>query len=485
MNKVITFLQKHLTFSIILFLVVVINLALLSNNSLIIAIVFYGVLGIALLLSLIINKEIFFGITIFFIPLSFILEQSAGPSVSFPSEPLAVILLLYLVINFFSNGKSDFTIFKHPITILILLDFLWMIITSVTSTMPLVSFKRTLIKLLYISIYYFYSIGVFKKLENISKVYVLYILGLIYPIINTFIYHTKYNFNIAAAYKMTLPFYNDHTIYGACLAFLIPFILLFIIQNNNFIKYFWFLVLLVFIGATFLSFSRASWLSLVLIFLLYLAIHFKIKIQFIVIVLVSISLVGYFSYNTLKIKFQSNKSVSNKDVGQHLESMGNIKSDASNAERLNRWYCAWQMFLDKPVFGFGPGTYQFNYGPYQIKELVTRISTYKGDRGNAHSDYLGYLCETGLIGLLIYLGLIYSALKLGLKHVHSLNNPYKNLSMVLLLSLTTFFIHGFFNSFIDIDKTMMLVLCATAGLVAIDFKNQELDKNSNENILEN
>jgi O-antigen ligase len=117
--------------------------------------------------------------------------------------------------------------------------------------------------------------------------------------------------------------------------------------------------------------------------------------------------------------------------------------------------------------------------------MVTRISTYKGDRGNAHSDYLGYLCETGLIGLLIYLGLIYSALKLGLKHVHNLNSPYKNLSMVLLLSLTTFFIHGFFNSFIDIDKTMMLVLCATAGLVAIDLKNKELDNNSNENIFEN
>ena len=275
---------------------------------------------------------------------------------------------------------------------------------------------------------------------------------------------------------MTLPFYNDHTIYGACLAFLLPFILLFIIENKKTAKFFWILIITVFIVATFLSYSRASWLSLVFIFLLYLAIHFKIKMQFIIIVLVSISLAGFFSYNTIKTKFQNNKSVSNKDVGQHLESMGNIKSDASNAERLNRWYCAWQMFLDKPLFGFGPGTYQFNYGPYQIKELVTRISTYKGDKGNAHSDYLGYLCETGLIGLLIYLSLIYSTMKLGLKNIYNKDNHYKNLSMVLLLSLTTFFIHGFFNSFIDIDKTMMLVLCAMAGLVAIDLKNKELLK---------
>lgn len=476
MNKVKTYIQKNLTFSIILLLIVFINLALLSSNTMIIGVTFYGILGMALLFSLIINKEIFFGITIFFIPLSFILEQSAGPSISFPSELLAGILLLYLSFNFIINEKIDFTIWKHPVTILILLDFFWMVITSIMSSMPLVSFKRTLIKLLYISIYYFYSISVFKKIENISKLFVLYILGLIYPIISSFVFHNKYNFSIGAAYKMTLPFYNDHTIYGACLAFLLPFIVLFIIENKKTAKFFWILIITVFIVATFLSYSRASWLSLVFIFLLYLAIHFKIKMQFIIIVLVSISLAGYFSYNTIKTKFQNNKSVSNKDVGQHLESMGNIKSDASNAERLNRWYCAWQMFLDKPLFGFGPGTYQFNYGPYQIKELVTRISTYKGDKGNAHSDYLGYLCETGLIGLLIYLSLIYSTMKLGLKNIYNKDNQYKNLSMVLLLSLTTFFIHGFFNSFIDIDKTMMLVLCAMAGLVAIDLKNKELLK---------
>ncbi|MFZ4796077.1 MAG: O-antigen ligase family protein [Bacteroidia bacterium] len=476
MNKVITYLKKHLVFSIILFFIVVINLALLSNNSLYIAITFYGILGVALILSLIINKEIFFYITIFFIPLSFILEESAGPSISFPSELLAVILLLYLAFNFIVNGKVQIAIWKHPITILILLDFLWMIITSIVSSMPLVSFKRTLIKLLYISIYYFYSISVFKKIENISKVFVLYILGLIYPIISSFVFHNKYNFTIGAAYKMTLPFYNDHTIYGACLAFLLPFILLFILENKKFAKSFWILIIIVFIVATFLSYSRASWLSLVLIFLLYLATYFKIKMKFIALVFVCLSLVGYLSYNTIKVEFKSNKSVSNKDIGQHLESMGNVNSDASNTERLNRWYCAWQMFLDKPVFGFGPGTYQFNYGPYQIKELVTRISTYKGDKGNAHSDYLGYLCETGLIGFLIYISLVYSAMKLGLKNIYNKENQYKNLSMVLLLSLTTFFIHGFFNSFIDIDKTMMLVLCAMAGLVAIDLKNKELIK---------
>jgi len=366
---------------------------------------------------------------------------------------------------------------KHPITVIILIDFLWMIITSCVSTMPLVSFKRTAIKLLYVSIYYFYSIAVFKKIENIKKIYVLYILGLIFPIISSVVFHSKYNFSIGAAYRMTQPFYNDHTIYGACLAFLIPFIILFISESKKGSKLFWIILVIVFFVATFLSYSRASWVSLILIFLLYLATHFKVKMKFIVLIIVSTSLLGYLSYNTLKDKFKSNKSVSNKDVSQHIESMGNVNTDASNTERLNRWYCAWQMFLNKPLFGFGPGTYQFKYGRFQIKELVTRISTYKGDRGNAHSDYLGYLCETGLIGLLIYISLVYSTMKLGLQNIYYQNKKNKNLSIALLLGLTTFFIEGLFNSFIDIDKTMMLVFCAMAGLVAIDLNNKKMIEN--------
>jgi O-antigen ligase len=132
------------------------------------------------------------------------------------------------------------------------------------------------------------------------------------------------------------------------------------------------------------------------------------------------------------------------------------------------------MFLDKPLFGFGSGTYQFQYGQYQIKELVTRISTYKGDKGNAHSDYFGFLSETGLIGLLIFLSMIFSTMKLGLQNIYNQDSKYKNLSMALLLGLTTFFIEGLFNSFIDTDKIMMLVFCGMAGLVAIDLHNKKL-----------
>jgi O-antigen ligase len=73
------------------------------------------------------------------------------------------------------------------------------------------------------------------------------------------------------------------------------------------------------------------------------------------------------------------------------------------------------MFEDKPVFGFGPGTYMFQYAPYQLNKDRTIISTNSGDGGNAHSEYLGPLSESGVLGLLTFLliaiSVIYTAVQ--------------------------------------------------------------------------
>ena len=58
------------------------------------------------------------------------------------------------------------------------------------------------------------------------------------------------------------------------------------------------------------------------------------------------------------------------------------------------------------MFGFGPGTYAFEYARFQKPENITIISTNFGDGGNAHSEYLGPLSEMGVLGLLTTLLLI-------------------------------------------------------------------------------
>jgi O-antigen ligase len=127
------------------------------------------------------------------------------------------------------------------------------------------------------------------------------------------------------------------------------------------------------------------------------------------------------------------------------------------------------MFNEKPLTGFGPGTYQFEYQAFQNVYEKTRISTTHGDRGNAHSEYLTYLSETGILGFLNYLLLTGFILGLGLKLIYrNPSGPERYLAMAALLGLATFMVHGLFNMFIDQDKIAILVFGSLAVLVSLD-----------------
>jgi O-antigen ligase len=165
--------------------------------------------------------------------------------------------------------------------------------------------------------------------------------------------------------------------------------------------------------------------------------------------------------------------------------MTNISTDASNLERLNRWNAALRLFEERPIFGWGPGTYQFVYAPYQLSYEKTIISTNAGDMGNAHSEYLGPLAEQGVMGMLltiILVGLVF--IRAIYIYIHNKDNSYGTYSLVILASLVTYFFHGIMNNFLDTDKASIPFWGFIAMIVAIDIlqkEKRELTNNKPEN----
>jgi O-antigen ligase len=130
---------------------------------------------------------------------------------------------------------------------------------------------------------------------------------------------------------------------------------------------------------------------------------------------------------------------------------------------------AFRMYREHPYFGFAPGTYQFEYAPYQLSDEKTLISTNAGDKGNAHSEYIGPLAEQGLPGMLIVLTLVVTMIITGLRVYKRTRDPeLKLLSMTTMLGLITYFIHGLMNNFLDTDKASVPVWGFMAMLVAMD-----------------
>ena len=127
------------------------------------------------------------------------------------------------------------------------------------------------------------------------------------------------------------------------------------------------------------------------------------------------------------------------------------------------------MFEIKPVFGWGTGIYMFKYAPFQLSSERTIISTDAGDLGTAHSEYIGPLAESGVLGTLSFLTILivtaYTAIKL---YYRLEDKEAKMLVLASLLGLITYYVHGLLNNFLDTDKASMPFWTFTAIIVAID-----------------
>jgi O-antigen ligase len=174
------------------------------------------------------------------------------------------------------------------------------------------------------------------------------------------------------------------------------------------------------------------------------------------------------------VNLEQNRVESSGEFTEHVQSISNISTDQSNLERINRWSCALRMWKEKPLFGFGPGTYQFEYGRFQRSYEKTRISTDFGTRGNAHSEYLGPLSEAGIFGLLSVLFVIGTTIYTGLRvYFTSKRKSIQIFSLAVLIGLFSYYFHGLLNNFLDTDKISVLFWGFTAMLVAMDVYHRD------------
>ncbi len=398
-------------------------------------------------------------------------DAEFGLGISLPTEPLMFGVLIVFILKLLHESKYDRRIFKHPVTLVILFQLLWMFVTSLTSELPFISFKFLLSRLWFVVPFYFVAVILFKKPYNIKLFNWLYIIPLLIVIAYTISNHAKFGFDEESGHWVMDPFYNDHTAYGAILAMFIPVVLGFTFNKkyNFFVRLICFGIFAVLVLAIILSYSRAAWISVAMAFAVYIVIMLKIKFKWILLTLVLLTGIFFaFQYEILD-RLEENKQDSSANFYEHIQSISNISSDASNLERINRWQSAIRMFEEKPFFGWGPGTYQFVYAPFQRSKEKTIISTNAGDMGNAHSEYIGPLSEMGVIGMLSVMALvgfvIYTALRV---YKYAVNREVKLISLVTLLGLITYFTHGLLNNFLDTDKASVPFWGFIAIIVALD-----------------
>jgi O-antigen ligase len=418
---------------------------------------------------------------VFFVPLSIPLSEiirDTGFDMYLPTEPLLAGAMILYFLKYLMGERVDIRILRHPVTLAIYFNIAWIFITTLTSTMPLVSVKFLTARLWFIISFYILLAQIFREPKRIRQYLWAYIIPFTLIIFYVLIKHSSYGLNNQmASHWVVQPFYNDHTSYGAVLAMLLPALigLYFSYRRMDSGQSILFiLLLLLFIAATVFSYTRAAWVSLVGVLGIWVLIRLKIKIQFVIAGFLILAGV-FLSFRTeIMMRLEQNTQTSSGEFTEHIQSIYNVRNDASNLERINRWNSALRMWEEKPVFGWGPGTYMFKYAPFQASHDKTSISTNAGTRGNAHSEYLGPLSESGVLGMasiiLVFLVTIYTGLRV---YFRSKTREVRVLSLAILLGLITYYIHGILNNFLDTDKASALVWGFTAILVSFDIYGEK------------
>ena len=426
-------------------------------------------------------KSLFF-LVVFLTPLSMSLADlglgGLNVEMAFPTEPILFGLMLLALFKMFHDFTSFKSVFKHPITICVILYLMWMIITCFTSSMPLVSFKLFLSRLWYILPIFFMGVLIFRSKKNIQKFILVYCFPLSAVVLYTILRHSSYFFDKHSAHYMMSPFFNDHTSYGAVIAFFIPLLIsLFLVKRKNFLmKFFVLIIILILVVGLILSFTRAAWISLLLACCFVIILKLKINRKLLFVIPSFIVFMFFLFQNPILDTLKSNKQDSSDNLIEHFTSISNISTDASNMERINRWKCALEMFLEKPVFGWGPGTYQFQYAPFQLYNDKTIISSNHGDMGNAHSEYLGPLAESGFLGLFFFVLLVLVVMLRAIYLYDTLeDHQLKTLLLAIIAALLSYFIHGAFNNFLDTDKASVALWSVISIIVALDLFHNKQD----------
>ncbi len=421
---------------------------------------------------------------VFFTPLAIVIKDNDfGLGVSLPTEPLMAGVLLLFIIKIFYDWSFDKRFLKHPITLALGFSLIWMLFTTITSELPVVSIKFLVSRLWFVIPFYFIFSKLIKDSKDIRKFSWLYIIPLIMVVSYTTVHHSLWGFERKAGHWVMWPFYNDHTAYGMILAFYLPIAvsLMFTKEYTKSLKLYSFAAALILLFALYLSFSRAAWLSMIAGISVFILIYFRIKLRYIILTFTALLALFFTFQNQILDRLSKNDQDSSANFMEHVSSASNIATDASNLERINRWACAIRLFEERPIVGWGPGTYQFVYAPMQRAKEKTIISTDFGDGGNAHSEYLGPLAERGILGMLSFLLIAFAILHTGIRvYKHEKDASIKNIIMGILIGFVTYFIHGFLNNFLDTDKASVPFWGFAAILVILDIKQRKLEETKKE-----
>lgn len=409
------------------------------------------------------------------IPLSTELQLPNGLGLDLPTEPLMIGLMLAGFLLLIRKGpKLDKGPLLHPISLLLLLHIGWIAISAFLSHQPVVSFKFLAGKIWYIAPFFFLGSRMLKTEQDIKRFFWAVFLPLLLTIFIVTARHATQGFTFAEIHWVLTPFYRNHVAYAAIIVLFTPFVW-FVRQwypKGSLERWTITLSLPVLLIAIQLSYTRAAYVAVVVAIGAYYVLKWRLtKWALALAVAGSIAGLAYMVMDNRYLDYAPNyeTTVTHKDFNNLLQATYELE-DISTMERLYRWVAGFNMTAAEPIFGFGPGNFYFFYKSYTVTSFTTYVSD-NPEQSGIHNYYLMTLVEQGIVGLLIYLALVFYALIRGeaiYANAHSKRD--KQIAMMAILSIIIISVMQLINDLVETDKVGPFFFMSLAILVNLDLK---------------
>jgi O-antigen ligase len=421
-------------------------------------------------------KKIFF-LLLAFLPLTVEVWLPNGVVTDLPTEPMMVSMMVIYFLYVLKRGKGMLANFvRHPIALLLLLHLGWMFFTMVTSDAFVISFKFFLAKIWYVTTFFFLAGTLLKNEKDVKSIVWVVLIPMVLTILYVLVRHASYGFSFADVNKVMFPFYRNKVAYACMLSIFLPFVWMGRGWYRKYSLAWWVLLaaaLLILVGIQF-SYTRAAYLTLAMAAGSYFVVKWRLmKIALGVAAIGGVLFVATQLHhrNWLNEKPTYEKTITHDRFGDLLSATTKGR-DVSTMERVYRWVAGGHMVAEKPLLGFGPGTFTKFYKSYTVTGFTTYVSANREGSG-IHCYYLMTFVDQGVVGGLLFLVLVAFVLLKAEVIYHETADPGR-CRIVMMAILTTVVIDGLLlmNDLVETDKTGSFFFMCMALLINADLENR-------------
>ncbi len=387
------------------------------------------------------------------IPVSIELMLTDNLGTDFPDEMLMWILTAIIPILLILNPSAIRSLLIHPLMLLLVTGLCWTIITIFYSTQPALSVKFFLAKAWYIIPFCLGTMIFMKDRRSMMMAAKCILITMVLVTMVILARHALAGFSFEQVNEAARPMFRNHVNYAALLVCMLP-VSYVVYKTGRRFKYVWFSVLVLLLIALFFTYSRGAWLALgaalVTIFFVKRRILSWLVISGFAVV---IGMILWFSFSNRYLDYRPvyEQTIYHENFDEHIRATYAMR-DLSTAERFYRWIAALRMSRERPLTGYGPNSFYYEYKPYAVNAFSTYVSANQ-EHSTVHNYFLLLLVEQGIPGLVLFTALFFSMMFYAQYLYHHSEDDWERGLMLLIMSVLSMIgVLIFLSDLMETDK---------------------------------